>query len=405
MKSEWEVKSLAQVFDINPSKQTVRKTLVDDDLVSFVPMVDLATNSKDINLSRVKPLKEVIKSYTYFVNGDVLLAKITPCFENGKLGVANKLNNGVGFGSSEYLVFRSKGMVIPEYLYYFLASTRFRKEGTARMYGAAGHKRVSAEFIETYPIQYPVSIEEQKRIVFILDDIFKDADKAVEIYKTNLLKTKNIFESYLNSIFNYESVNWEQSKLGDVAELIRGPFGGSLKKTYFTNSGYAVYEQSHAIHSTYNHFRYFIDGKKYQEMKRFTVNPGDIIMSCSGTMGKTSIIPQDSPIGIINQALLLIRTKKHLLNSFLKLWMESNDFNKKIEKLTSGAAIKNVASVKILKNIDFFYPPLKIQQDIVNKAEILLGESSALEVNCKKNRELIELLKQSVLNKAFGGEL
>lgn len=330
--------------------------------------------------------------------GDVLLTIVGTI---GRVAVVPANMDNITFQRSVAVLKVNKNTILPRFLMYTLRNNLDSILSNAR---GVAQKGIYLNQLKNLDVPIP-SLEEQKRIVSILDDVFKDADKALEIYKTNLLKTKNIFESYLDAIFNYESVNWEQSKLGDVAELIRGPFGGSLKKTYFTNSGYAIYEQSHAIHSTYNHFRYFIDTKKYQEMKRFTVYQGDIIMSCSGTMGKTSIIPQDAPTGIINQALLLIRTKKHLLNSFLKLWMESNDFNKKLERLTLGAAIKNVASVKILKNIDLCYPPLEIQKDIVKKAEILLSDCNTLEVNYKNKRKYTELLKKSVLNKAFKGEL
>ena len=96
---------------------------------------------------------------------------------------------------------------------------------------------------------------------------------------------------------------WELKKLGEVCDFIRGPFGGSLKKNCFKKSGYAVYEQQHAIYGDFT-FRYFIDESKFQEMKRFEVLPQDIIMSCSGTMGKISIVPDETPKGIINQALL-----------------------------------------------------------------------------------------------------
>jgi type I restriction enzyme S subunit len=106
-------------------------------------MEDLGIDSKFLVPVQTRPLTEVSSSYTYFADGDVLLAKITPCFENGKLGIASNLNNGVGFGSSEYIVFRPMQAVLPEWLYYFLAREEFRAEGAQRMSGAVGHKRVS----------------------------------------------------------------------------------------------------------------------------------------------------------------------------------------------------------------------------------------------------------------------
>jgi len=84
---------------------------------------------------------------------------------------------------------------------------------------------------------------------------------------------------------------WEKRKLGEVCSFVRGPFGGSLKKNIFKKTGYAVYEQQHAIYDQFDEVRYFIDENKFNEMKRFELAPGDLIMSCSGTMGKIAIVP------------------------------------------------------------------------------------------------------------------
>ena len=120
----------------------------DDDLVSFVPMEDLGILTKDFIATKERPLKKCLEAIHIFADNDVLLAKITPCFENGKIGIARNLKNGIGFGSSEYIVFRSRGELIPDYLYYFLAREQFRQDGEKVMTGAVGHKRVPKDFIE-----------------------------------------------------------------------------------------------------------------------------------------------------------------------------------------------------------------------------------------------------------------
>ncbi|MFW6351044.1 MAG: restriction endonuclease subunit S [Bacteroidota bacterium] len=145
--------------------------------------------------------------------------------------------------------------------------------------------------------------------------------------------------------------DWEIKHLGDVCVFVRGPFGGSLKKSIFKESGFAVYEQQHAIYNQFSKIRYFIDKKKFDEMKRFELKPNDLIMSCSGTMGKVAIVPENIKRGIINQALLKLTCKPELNVVYLKLWMDSSQFIEELEKNTVGAAIKNVASVKVLKTI------------------------------------------------------
>ena len=182
---------------------------------------------------------------------------------------------------------------------------------------------------------------------------------------------------------------WPLVQLGEVCSFKRGPFGGSLKKEIFVESGYAIYEQSHAISQDFSSFRYFIGEKKYEEMKGFQVHPKDIIMSCSGTMGRTAIIPDDAPSGIINQALLKISTTRQILTPFLKLWMEGANFQQLIENFTFGAAIKNVASVKVLKSLQIPLPPLATQQAIV-------AEIEAEQALVAANQELAERMESRI---------
>ena len=133
-----------------------------------------------------------------------MLAKITPCFENGKLGVARNLKNGIGFGSSEYIVFRTKGEIIPDYLFYFLSRDQFRKEGKKEMAGAVGHKRVSKDFIENYRLPFSKSIAEQQRIVAKLDTLSEETKKLENIYKQKLANLEELKKSILKKAFSGE---------------------------------------------------------------------------------------------------------------------------------------------------------------------------------------------------------
>ncbi len=194
--------------------------------------------------------------------------------------------------------------------------------------------------------------------------------------------------------------NWQTKKLGEVCDFIRGPFGGSLKKSTFVNDGFAVYEQSHAINDQFNKIRYFINEAKFKEMQRFEVEPGNLIMSCSGTMGKVAIIPKIIKKGIINQALLLFIPKKRLLNTFLKFWIESESFQDSLKAYSQGAAIQNVASVKILKVMAIPLPPLPEQRRIVAILDKAFTAIARAKETAKKNlanaRELFESYLQSV---------
>jgi type I restriction enzyme, S subunit len=161
-----------------------------------------------------------------------------------------------------------------------------------------------------------------------------------------------------------DSGEWEEKKMDELYKFIRGPFGGSLKKEIFVSDGYAVYEQAHAIYGDFSSFRYFITEEKYTELKRFAVQPNDIIMSCSGTMGKFSIVPEHSIKVVINQALLKLTVKSGYDISFVKATLELPLNQNKLLSQSAGGAIKNVVEVAQIKEIILSIPSLKEQQKI-----------------------------------------
>jgi type I restriction enzyme S subunit len=258
--------------------------------------------------------------------------------------------------------------------------------------------------LEPIEILVPPPLE-QKRIVKILDAVFEKTTRSKDNAEKNLQNSKELFESYLQSIFENPGKDWEEKKLGDICDFVRGPFGGSLKKSIFKKEGYVVYEQQHAIYNQFTEVRYFIDEKKFNEMKRFKLKPGDLIMSCSGTMGKIAIAPDDINQGIINQALLKLSPHDNLHKEFLKYWMESRTFQDDLKIYTKGAAIKNVVSVKILKEIKMLVPKIQEQRTIVKRINALFLETRRLEAIYQKKLLNIEELKKSILKRAFNGDL
>ena len=191
----WQTVKLSDVCTIQPAKREVKSELTDDSLVSFMGMSSLGIGRKYSSSCEVRKLKDVYKSYTYFKENDVLLAKITPCFENGKLGIAKDLSNGTGFGSSEFVVLRCSETLLPEYLYYFFLQPDFRSEGKKNMSGAVGQKRVSKDYIENTSIPLP-PLTEQKRIVAKLDAVFEQADTVT----ANVQKQLNEYRSLKSSL-------------------------------------------------------------------------------------------------------------------------------------------------------------------------------------------------------------
>ncbi len=199
----WVSGTLSELCQIKPPKKEAKELLNDNDLVSFVPMNAMGIKKKDLNLDQNRELKDVTGSYTYFAENDVLLAKITPCFENGKLGLARGLTNGVGFGSSEYIVFRCGSLLDPDFLYYYLSQQEFIDKGKKLMSGAVGHKRVSKDFIAEHKIFYP-SLEQQLHFVAKIEKLALNVSRIEQIYQNKLDNLDQLKKSILQKAFTGE---------------------------------------------------------------------------------------------------------------------------------------------------------------------------------------------------------
>jgi len=187
---------------IGPKKSEVKD--VDDDLeVSFLPMRDLNEHNINFIPNVTRKIYEVYKGYTYFADGDIVLAKVTPCFENGKAGLAKDLTNGIGFGSTEYHVLRPKENVLPEWIYFAVLTEQFRVTGKENMTGTGGLKRIPQPFLGEWKIPVPeLSIQNKqiKRIVKIQDET-KQLEVSIQ-EKLNHLKA--LKSSLLDQAFKGE---------------------------------------------------------------------------------------------------------------------------------------------------------------------------------------------------------
>ena len=284
-----------------------------------------------------------------------------------------------------------------EYLLYFINSSLAKTQFNSRL------KWVwvpNLHLKEIKEVLIPIAlVPTQKLIVQKLDSSFEKIEKSIELTKKNLENIEELNKSVLDNIFNEwefdEEIFWE------ICDFVRWPFWWSLKKEIFKESWYAVYEQMHAIWDQYEEIRYFIDEEKFNEMKRFELSSWNLIMSCSGTMWKVSIVPEWIKKWIINQALLTLKPSSKLLNKYLKLYMESWVFQEEITKYSKWAAIKNVASVKILKQIKIPLPPLEKQKEIVLHLDQVFEKNRVLKQKYENKLKDLEEMKQSLLKEAF----
>ena len=174
--ASWPTKRLRFLAAIPQKRET--GGIPDETEVSFVPMESISENGQ-IETSRTKAIGEVRNGYSYFAEGDIVLAKITPCFENGKGAIATDLVNEVGFGTTELHVVRAGPGLDARFLFYVTKSHEFRKLGEAEMYGAGGQKRVPESFVRDFRVHVP-ELDEQRMIADFLDRETARLDELVE---------------------------------------------------------------------------------------------------------------------------------------------------------------------------------------------------------------------------------
>ncbi len=189
------ISEIKSCVEINPTKIVIN----DNDDVTFLGMKDVTENGQ-IDLSTIKKYEEVKKGFTSFKNDDVLLAKITPCFENGKAAIAKNLVNNTGFGSTEFYVLRpNQNKILPDYLYSIVKSSRFSEMGRSNMKGAAGQKRLIKDFVSNYKFLLP-DIPQQKLFAAKVQEI----EAYIKTQQVELENTKTMFQFLLHHSFTGE---------------------------------------------------------------------------------------------------------------------------------------------------------------------------------------------------------
>lgn len=279
MKSDWTIIRLGDFADFNP-----RETLAKGTIAKKVSMDKLQPFCRDIPEYEL----EAFSGGTKFRNGDTIMARITPCLENGKTAKVNILNdNEVGFGSTEYIVFRAKeGVSDEDFLYYLVISSTVREPAIKSMVGSSGRQRVQTDVLQALEISVP-TLPEQRKIASVLRDI---DDKIALNSRINCNLEQQARAIYQNMIIDNQSDEWEIGKLSDIAEITMGqsPKGD----TYNENGIGTVFYQGRAEF-----------GSRFPTRRLFTTEPKrmaneyDVLLSVRAPVGDLNIATEPCCIG------------------------------------------------------------------------------------------------------------
>ncbi|MBT2663043.1 restriction endonuclease subunit S [Bacillus sp. ISL-45] len=351
--------------------------------VNWIKIGDAPQNGKYIVSTAEKITKGGANHSVRVYQGDFILSNSMSFGRPYLLGIDGCIHDGW------LTLYDFQDEVDKDFLYYLLSSPVV-KEQYASFAAGSGVQNLNKEVVKKVQVLLP-SLPEQQSIASILSDFDEHIDNLTKLIE----KKKAIRDGALEDLVNGKSRldgfdgEWEEKTLEDICipnGLVRGPFGGSLKKDMFVRQGNKVYEQRNAIYKSVKIGNYYVADEKYYELSRFAVKANDFIVSCSGTIGKIYRIPKNHPKGIINQALLKITidVNKCDLDYFYKYFVWDK-FQHEIIDNTQGGAMKNLVGMDVFRNSLIRMPKdIAEQQAIASVLTAMDEEIEALEVEKAK---------------------
>lgn len=380
--STWSISRLRFHVKINPAKSELRG-LSKDTTVSFVPMEAIGEYG-GLRLEQTRALEDVANGYTYFKNGDVVIAKITPCFENGKGSIVDELENGIGFGTTELHVLRPSSSLDRDYLFYLTISHAFRNIGASYMYGAGGQKRVPDNFIRDFLHPIP-PISEQRAIAAFLDRETARIDEVIEKKQRQielLQEKRSALVSHVvtkgldpNAPMKDSGIewlgeipaHWEAVRFKRCVEFITsGPRGWAK---FFSDDGDLFIRIANLSRNSID-----LDLTDVQhvvppigaEAIRTGVRAGDILISITADLGSVAVVPNQVGTAYISQHIALARPmNKRAHPRWLGFSIFSESCRNQLRALGYGGT-KVQLGLEDVQNLILCMPPRDEQDRIVS---------------------------------------
>ena len=331
MKSDWQVKKLSDIVEFNPTERLPKGAIA-----KKIPMDILQPFTKDIFQYELQPYNGGAK----FRNGDTIMARITPCLENGKVSKVSILTKGeVGFGSTEYIVLRAIPDVSdPDFIYYLTISDFVRAPAIKSMVGSSGRQRVQQNVLETLELPIP-PYDEQKKIAAMLSAL----DEKIA---TNWAINDNLEQQAQAMVSEYAERTLYSSVFSDIMNFDNGfAFQSS---TYLPRGKYKIITiknvQDGYIDSTGSAF---IDSLPQRMKDNCILNIGDVLLSLTGNVGRVGIVCEENLL--LNQRVAKIVPIDNKLLPFLYFVFRQSGIKTKLETIAKGTAQLNLSPIETLK--------------------------------------------------------
>ena len=397
MKSEWTTRSISDIAEINP-----RESISKGSIAKKIPMDVLQPFTRDVPGYQM----EKFKGGTKFRNMDTIMARITPCLENGKTAQVRCLDNGeVGFGSTEYIVFRAKEGTDPDYLYYLICSPLVRDPAIKSMVGSSGRQRVQTDVVANLQIAVP-DFDEQKNIGGLLKALDDKIQLNTAINKNLEAQGLALYKSYFIDFDPYEGTQpkgWNVVSLEDVCLKITD--GSHYSPKDDSGAPYPMYSVKDMETYGFNSSSCkHISADEFERMKKSDCVPlvNDILVAKDGSYLKEIFICSEQKDEAVLSSIAIFRPDPNvILPDILLFLLKQPSIRADVaDNYVSGSALPRIV-LKDFKKYQFILPPIDEQRKIGN---ILHSFRMQITSNVNENNRL-NALRDALLPKLMSGEI
>ena len=396
--SNWRWATLSEIAVVNPRRRG-GIPYAPDTPVTFIPMPSVSEHSGTITSPEVKSLSEVSRGYTYFEEGDVLFAKITPCLQNGKHAIAHNLANGFGFGTTEFHVLRPKEKVTADWIHRFLRQPRVLQEAARYFRGAVGQQRVPKEFLINLRIPLP-PLAEQKRIVALLNEQMASAEEARAAAEKRIEAARALHQAFSKAVFeSNEALTWAEKAIGEICSISAKQVDPKLDEyrdlphvngeNIETGTGRILYLKSSA--------------ELGMRSGKYLFKKGDVLYSkLRPYLRKATTVNFD---GLCSADMYPLTPKtRGMTSDFLCLVLLSPEFTQ-----YANDESKRTRMPKLNRNQLMAWkhriPPVEKQQSIIDHLSRQKLFADEIEKICKATLSEVEALPDHIISRAFSGEM
>ncbi len=403
MKKGWSRTTLGEVLETLRNGVNCDQTK-DGKGVRLSRIESIATGVFDTNRVGFAELSSLDRQKFRLQKGDILFSHINSPPHVGKIAVFDAEEDV--YQGINLLLLRPNDKVLSQFLAYILRSLFEGGYWRKICKQSVNQASVNQRDIRAVSVAYPDSLQEQQRIVAILDEAFVAIDIAKANAEKNLQNAKELFESYLNEVFTRKGEGWVETTLNRATEgVFTGPFGSLLHKSDYVSDQIPLVNPAHISEVGIEpDWRKTVSKATALRLKNYIMHEGDIVIGRRGEMGRCALVTAAEDGWVCGTGSFFIKSSSMCNSRYLVRFLRSEECKAKLEKIAGGAVMPNLSNTD-LGNLAFHLPPLAHQHAIVEEIDKLHDQTRFFAGLYKRKLDTMDSLKKALLHQAFQGDL